>query len=111
MFIFMRRTSVNGKLENKKKKKKKRRERTLLETNERIESMAAVEFCIRTNVVAARATILLLLWTEEKKKREREKEKERRRQEYTFILQKYYIGQLRPMADMHARKEHHLVKR
>ena len=48
---------------------------------------------------------------EEKKKKRRRKKRERRARVHTSHTTAKHIGQLRPMAETHACREHHPVKR
>jgi hypothetical protein len=70
------------------------------------------------SVVAARSTVILIACTEKKRASKKERKKERkkgkkkeRRERVQIHIAIQYIGQLRPMADIHVCKEHHLVKR
>lgn len=64
--------------------------------------------------VVARSTVILIVCTEKKERGrgKEEEEEENDEQEYTHThTTAKHIGQLRPMAETHACREHHPVKR
>jgi hypothetical protein len=73
---------------------------------------SVIFFCIRICVfVVARSTVILIVCTAKKKERER-RGKKRTTSKSTYIhTAAKHIGQLRPMAETHACREHHPVKR
>jgi len=68
---------------------------------------------VRMFVVAARPIVILIVCTKKKRasKKERKKERKKNDKRVHIHIAIQYIGQPRPMADIHAYREHHLVKR
>jgi hypothetical protein len=73
-------------------------------------------FCVRVWVfVVARSTVILIVCTAKKREREKEEEEEEKKRTTSksthICTTAKHIGQLRPMAETHAHREHHPVKR
>ncbi len=93
-----------------------RKKRTLLEANQRIGVVAAVEFCYCIVCMYVRCRCSSYSYSNcmhRKKKSEQERKKERKKNDKRVHIHIaiQYIGQPRPVADIHAYREHHLVKR